>query len=211
MRSDSGGGSPTASSYAVRRTDQQSEHQAAWSSATCRLAVVSGSPGWPGAVASNTAMQSSWFTAAPIGTKVGGGMCRQKSLGILECLAEGFAEAFQLPGDAVPGKSLTRRDLLFGQVFYELEPGHLVPLRGARHDGRAVGVVRQLLGGRGVVGQGAPQRVLGVVLRHAHVTPPARVAAPIARQVQDGVDEERAGPGLEAIRVAQRIELLARH
>src|SRR6516164_11222841 len=126
MRSDSGGGSPTASSCAVRRTDQQSEHQAAWSSAACRLAFVSGSPGWPGAVASNTAMQSSWFTAAPIGTKVGGGMCRRKSLGVLECLSEGLAESFQLPGDAVPGKSLTRRDFLFGQVLDEFQPGHLV-------------------------------------------------------------------------------------
>src|SRR5262249_3623749 len=126
MRSDSGGGSPTASSYAVRRTDQQSEHQAAWSSAACRLAVVSGSPGCPGAVASNTAMQSSWVTAALIGTKVGGEMCRQESLGILECLPEGLADTFQLPGDAVPGKSLTRRDLLFGQILDEFQPGHLV-------------------------------------------------------------------------------------
>src|SRR5262249_2493750 len=127
MRSDSGVGSPTASSYAVRRTDQQSEHQAAWSSAACRLAVVSGAPGWPGVVASNTAMQSSWFTAATIGTKVRGGMCRQKSLGILECLAERLTESFELPGDAVPGKSLTRRNLLFRQVFHELERGPPVP------------------------------------------------------------------------------------
>src|SRR5262249_6557117 len=128
MRPASAGGSPNARSCATASTAQQSEQRATCSSAARRSRVLaSGSSGWPGTEPSRMAMTSSWFTAALWGTEVGGPLCRPRSLGVLKCLAECPSDAFQLTGDTVAGEALAGGDLLFGQVFHELEPCHFEP------------------------------------------------------------------------------------
>src|SRR5262249_52149281 len=126
------------------------------------------------------AIQSWWFTAATIGTNVWGGLCRRASLGILEGLAEGLADALELTGHAVPGKSLTRRDLLFRQILHELQAGDLEPRRSPRHDSEPLTVGREVLGARGLVRDRVPQRMLGVVLGHADIAAPTCMAAAVA-------------------------------
>src|SRR5262249_4980975 len=155
--------------------------------------------GGPDGGESRMAIQSSWFTAATIGTDVRGGMCRRASLGILESLAEGLTDAFELTCHAVPRKSLTRRDLLFGQVLHELQAGDLERPWSRGPVGGPPAVGREVLGGRGLVGERVPQRMLGVVLGHAAIAAPTCMAAAVAGQVEHRVDEEGPGPGLEPI------------
>ena len=71
-------------------------------------------------------------------------------------------------------------------------------------------MARQIFRGRGVVGQGVPQRVLGIVLGGPHVGAPLAVPPAIAGQVEHRMDEEGTRPRLEAVRLAQRVQLLVR-
>ena len=67
-------------------------------------------------------------------------MCRRGSLGVLERLPEGFADALELACDAVARQTLARRNLLFRQVFHEFEAGYFEPRCGTRDDGQSLAV-----------------------------------------------------------------------
>src|SRR5262249_19757925 len=102
----------------------------------------------------------------------------------------------------------TQGDLLFGEILDELEARDLQPRHHTCHDGEALTEGDELLGSRLFVGQPVEEGVLPIILRRTVIDPPAARPPWIAEQIEDGVYEETAGPGLEPLGAPKRVELV---